>query len=93
MDTSRAREVLGWQSVHNAMATLRATVAGAKEAGIRDGHGARQHLTGRPNRDEDRHAVRGKSHPSPHNMPRPAPPSSAATKSGLQALMGGEVSG
>jgi len=34
MDTSRAREVLGWEPVHDAMATLHATVAGAKEAGI-----------------------------------------------------------
>jgi len=34
MDTTRAREVLGWEPKHNAMATLHATVKGAREAGI-----------------------------------------------------------
>ncbi len=34
MDTARARETLGWQPAYDAMETLRATVAGAIEAGI-----------------------------------------------------------
>lgn len=34
MDTTRAREVLGWRPMHDAAATLRATVEGAREAGI-----------------------------------------------------------
>ena len=34
MDTTRAREVLGWKPRHNAMATLHATVKGARDAGI-----------------------------------------------------------
>jgi nucleoside-diphosphate-sugar epimerase len=34
MDTTRAREVLGWEPQHDAMATLRETVQGAKAAGI-----------------------------------------------------------
>ncbi len=34
MDTTRAREVLGWKPRHDATATLHATVEGAKQAGI-----------------------------------------------------------
>lgn len=34
MDTTRARDVLGWEPRHNASETLRATVEGAKAAGI-----------------------------------------------------------
>jgi UDP-glucose 4-epimerase len=39
MDTTRAREVLGWQPRHNAMATLHATVKGARAVGIVSGSG------------------------------------------------------
>lgn len=39
MDTSRAREVLGWRPRHNATATLHATVEGARDAGIVTGSG------------------------------------------------------
>ena len=39
MDTTRAREVLGWEPKHNAMATLHATVKGAKAAGVVTGSG------------------------------------------------------
>jgi nucleoside-diphosphate-sugar epimerase len=34
MDTTRAREVLGWRPQHNAMSTLRQTVQGARDAGL-----------------------------------------------------------
>ncbi len=34
MDTTRAREVLGWTPQHDARATLHATVVGAREAGL-----------------------------------------------------------
>jgi nucleoside-diphosphate-sugar epimerase len=34
MDTSRAREVLGWSPRHDVMDTLRETVDGARQAGI-----------------------------------------------------------
>ena len=34
MDTTRAREVLGWRPQHDAMSTLRQTVQGATEAGL-----------------------------------------------------------
>ncbi|MCW2847947.1 MAG: NAD-dependent epimerase/dehydratase family protein [Marmoricola sp.] len=34
MDTTRARDVLGWQPRHDATATLRATVEGAQAAGL-----------------------------------------------------------
>ncbi|MEO7352489.1 MAG: hypothetical protein ABIW17_11375, partial [Marmoricola sp.] len=37
MDTTRAREVLGWRPQHNAMSTLHATVKGREGGGHRDG--------------------------------------------------------
>ena len=45
MDTTRAREVLGWDPQHNAMSTLRQTVQGARGRG--SGRAARAGTEGR----------------------------------------------